>query len=229
VPLGVVPLGTGNVWARELGLPLDPGRAIVAQLANRPRAIDVGCVNGRPFLSIASAGFDAEIVRQVESTSKALGQLAYPITALQMASALHATPARVWIDSEPVRQMQLLAGIVMNAHLYAGILPLGSRSQLDDGRLELVLFTGGPLELAGQIASLLAGHQPEDAQAFVRHVTRVRIEAISTPMPVQADGEAVGTTPFHVEIMPQSLFVLLDDGVVRSPGYVELRSGSSAK
>jgi diacylglycerol kinase family enzyme len=229
VPLGVVRLGTGNVWARELGLPLDPGRAIAAQLANRLRAIDVGCVNGRPFLSIASAGFDAEIVRQVESNSKALGQLAYPITALQMASALHATPARVWIDSEPVRQMQLLAGIVMNAHLYGGRLATRVAESAGRRRLELVLFTGGPLELAGQIASLVAGHQREDAQAFVRHVTSVRIEAISTPMPVKADGEALGTTPFQVEIMPRSLFVLLDDRVARSPCEVELGTGSSAK
>jgi hypothetical protein len=47
----------GNVWARELGLPLDPVRAIAAQLAHPPHMVDVGCANGRPFLSIASAGF----------------------------------------------------------------------------------------------------------------------------------------------------------------------------
>jgi diacylglycerol kinase family enzyme len=69
--LGVIPLGTGNVWARELGLPLQPERAITRQLAGPPRPVDVGTANGRPFLVIASAGLDARIVELVEGDAGA--------------------------------------------------------------------------------------------------------------------------------------------------------------
>src|SRR3977135_675353 len=79
VALGVVPLGTGNVWARELRLPLQPRRAIAAQLGGPATRVDVGVANQRPFLVIASVGLDARIVELVESDAgaKALGQLAY--------------------------------------------------------------------------------------------------------------------------------------------------------
>lgn len=78
VALGVVPFGTGNVWARELGLPLHPERAIAAQLAGPPQPVDVGFANGQPFLVIASVGWEARIVAMVEAdaATKALGQRA---------------------------------------------------------------------------------------------------------------------------------------------------------
>src|SRR6266852_7072945 len=67
VALGVLPLGTGNVWARELRLPLDPRRAIATQLSAPPNRVDVGLANQRPFLVIASVGLDARIVALVAS------------------------------------------------------------------------------------------------------------------------------------------------------------------
>src|SRR5689334_4068509 len=114
VALGVIPLGTGNVWARELGLPLDPERAIVAQLAGPARPVDVGRANGRPFLVIASAGFDAQIVNLVESGSKSLGQIAYPLAGASLAGVVRGTPCRITLDAEPPRQLELLACMVTN-------------------------------------------------------------------------------------------------------------------
>jgi diacylglycerol kinase (ATP) len=219
VPLGVVPLGTGNVWARELGLPLGVAAAIAVQLAHPPQLVDVGCANGRPFLSIASTGFDARIVQQVAATHNALGQLAYPLVGLGLAGTLHGVPSRVWINAEPPRAVRLLAGIVMNGHLYGGVLPLVPDSHLDDGLLEFVLLAGrGPFEVIGQLASLVSGRQRPDPEMVVRHVERIRIEPHGEPLPVQADGDVWGTTPLEVKVVPRGLLALT--GRDRAP-YVQ--------
>ncbi|MBV9357597.1 MAG: hypothetical protein JO023_18960, partial [Chloroflexi bacterium] len=143
--LGVVPLGTGNAWARELGLPLQPERAIARQLAAPPRRVDVGNANGRPFLVIASAGLDAHIVELVEGDAgtKGLGQLAYPLVGVSLAGALHGVPTRVWFDDESPIELDLLAGIVTNGRLYGGLVPMMPNARIDDGALDVALFPGG--------------------------------------------------------------------------------------
>ena len=159
VALGVVPLGTGNVWARELRLPLQPRRAIIAQLDGPTAQVDVGVANGRPFLANASVGLDARIVELVESDAgaKALGQLAYPLAGLALASGLRGTPTRVWLDDDPPIDINLLAGIVTNGRLYGGLVPLVPQARLDDGVLDASLFIGGgPFEATAHAARLLA-------------------------------------------------------------------------
>src|SRR5712691_2377742 len=159
IALGVVPLGTGNVWARELRLPLDPRRAIATQLSAPPNRVDVGVANHRPFLVIASVGLDARIVDLVESDAgaKALGQLAYPLAGLALASGMRGTPTRIWLDDDPPIDLNLLAGIVTNGRLYGGLVPLVPQARFDDGLLDASLFVGGgPFEATVHAARVLA-------------------------------------------------------------------------
>lgn len=209
VALGVIPLGTGNVWARELGLPLDPRRAISRQLARPPRPVDLGRANGRLFLTIASVGFDAHIVRMVESGSKTLGQIAYPLAGVSLAGTLRGTLCRVRINGEPPKQLALLAGIVTNGRLYGGLVPLFPESRLDDGLLDLVLFAGhGPVDAAAHTARVLAGVHLSDPNVTVRRISRLTIEADQAAVPYQADGDPRGTTPLEVEVIPAALLAL---------------------
>lgn len=206
VPLGVVPLGTGNVWARELGLPLDPERAIAAQLGTPPRPVDVGRANGRPFLVIASAGFDAQIVRLVESGSKTLGQIAYPLAGVSLAGAMRGVRCRVSIDDEPPLELELLAAIATNGRLYGGLVPLAPEARVDDGLLDVVLFVGsGAVEAAAHAARVLAGLHLADPNSTVRRARRLRIETLGAPLPVQTDGDPRGTTPLEIEVLPGAL------------------------
>jgi diacylglycerol kinase (ATP) len=216
VALGVVPLGTGNVWARELGLPLSPEAAIKAQLGQPPRRVDVGRANGRPFLAIASAGFDARIVHSVETRSKALGQIVYPLAGVSLVSTARGAMCRVTIDDEPPRDIELLASIATNGRLYGGLVALVPDARVDDGLLDIVLFQGrGGADAAAHTARVLAGLHRTDPNVTMRRARRVRIETPHGALPVQTDGDPRGTTPLEVEVLPQALLAL---GVPSSAG-----------
>jgi YegS/Rv2252/BmrU family lipid kinase len=210
--LGVVPLGTGNVWARELGLPLQAERAIARQLAEPPGRVDIGTANGRPFLVIASAGLDARIVELVEGDAgaKALGQLAYPLASFAIAAELRGVPTRVWLDeARTPLELPLLAGIVTNGRLYGGLVPLVPNARLDDGVLDVVLFPGaGALEATAHAARVLAGLHHGDPSVLIRRARRIRLETIGRTLPVQSDGDPLGTTPLEVQVVPGALLAL---------------------
>jgi diacylglycerol kinase family enzyme len=210
--LGVVPLGTGNAWARELGLPLQPERAIARQLAAPPRRVDVGTANGRPFLVIASAGLDARIVELVEGDAgtKGLGQLAYPLVGVSLAGALHGAPTRVWFDDEPPIELDLLAGIVTNGRLYGGLVPMMPNARIDDGALDVALFPGGgTVDATAHVARVIAGLHLGDPNVLIRSTHRLRLEPIDgRALPVQSDGDPLGTTPLQVEVVAGALLAL---------------------
>src|SRR6266516_6785271 len=100
--LGVVPLGTGNVWARELRLPMEPGAAVTAQLHRPAHRVDIGRLNRVPFLVVASAGLDARIVEVVEANMKGLGQAAYPLASLGLLSEIRGAKCQVVLDGEEI-------------------------------------------------------------------------------------------------------------------------------
>jgi YegS/Rv2252/BmrU family lipid kinase len=209
VALGVVPLGTGNVWARELGLPLHPGRAIATQLSRPPTLVDLGRANGRFFLVIASVGFDAQIVSLVESGHKALGQIAYPLAGVSLAGTLQGRSCRIWIDDQPPIERMLLAGIVTNGRLYGGLVPMLPQAQVDDGLLDAVLFAGSSsVDAAAHTARVLAGLHLADPNVTIRQLRRLRIEVDGEPLPVQTDGDPRGTTPLEIEVLPAALWAL---------------------
>lgn len=208
VAMGVVPLGTGNVWARELGLSLEPQRAVRQQLSSPPRRLDVGRANDRPFLIAASAGLDARIVHQIESDAgtKALGQLAYPLVGMALAAELRGVQSRVWLDDEPPLDMTLLAAIVTNGRLYGGLVPLVPEASLHDGQLDVALFAGaGALEATAHAARVLTGLHQDDPNILLRQVRRLRIETLDGSLPVQTDGDPRGETPLDITVLPGAL------------------------
>jgi diacylglycerol kinase (ATP) len=206
--LGVVPLGTGNVWARELGLPLDAAAAIAAQLKAPPRRVDIGLLNRQPFLVVASAGLDAKIVEVVEASMKGLGQAAYPLAGLGLLGEVRGARCRVRLDAEEI-EVPLLAAVVTNGRLYGGLVSLVPNARLDDGLLDVVLFEGtDPFQLAAHVARVLAGQHQRDANIHISSARTVRIESLDRPLPVQADGDLRGTTPARIALEPRAVLAL---------------------
>jgi diacylglycerol kinase family enzyme len=168
----------------------------------------VGLANQRPFLVITSFGLDARIVEMVESDTgaKALGQLAYPLAGLALASGLRGTPTRVWLNDDDPVELILLAGIVTNGQLYGGVVPMVPQARIDDGLLDVALFVGGgPLEATAHAARVLAGWHQARSDVVMRKVTHARFESIGPPLPIQADGDLLGATPLHVAVQPSAL------------------------
>jgi YegS/Rv2252/BmrU family lipid kinase len=211
VALGVVPLGTGNVWARELGLPLQADRAIARQLASTPRRVDVGSANGRLFLVIASTGLDARIVELIEgdAAAKRWGHIAYPLAGISLAGWVHGVSARVQLDDDEPIEVELLAAMITNGRLYGGVVPLLPQARVDDGALDLILFRGaGPLEATAHAARVLAGLHHTDPSVLIRRFTYARLETPGATLPVESDGDPLGTTPLEVRVLPGALLAL---------------------
>lgn len=207
--LGIVPAGSTNITARTLGIPHRPAAA-VALLAGpyKLRTIDVGRSEGRSFLHIAGAGFDAELFKAADPRWKRrVGWLAYLPPA---AAALRRPASRVVVNADGV-EIAAESALVLVANGGSAISPrfrIYPGIAVDDSWLDLLVFTAtSPSAIASTLAS--AGRQRLQASPHVigRRAKHVRIEA--TPaLSVQLDGDPRGHTPRDFYVAPAALQVV---------------------
>jgi YegS/Rv2252/BmrU family lipid kinase len=219
VALGVLPLGTGNVWAKELGLPgwLMPYRhplreAAQGLLDSSVRCIDVGRANGRHFLLWVGVGFDAEVAHEVEplmDMRRRLGNVLYAVSGLSIALSFAGTRSTVVIDDQVLRR-RLVMVIISNVQLYGGgLFKLAPAARLDDGTLDIFLFRGhGPTATFHHFFSLLLQGHMRDPQLLHYRASSLEIYP-DRPLAVHIDGDAHGQTPLRVEVVPRGLRVLV--------------------
>jgi diacylglycerol kinase (ATP) len=226
--LAALPIGTVNVWVRELGLPLNPRAAAEALLQTQIRAIDLGRAGDRYFLLMAGVGFDAAVTAEVRSDEKRrLGIFAYFLRAFNLAWGFRGTPARVVVDGKTIRSRVLMV-VLGNSQLYGGVVKITARASLDDGLLDLCIIKGNSL-LGAPFRALSIVTQRFNVDPQLEY-HRGRTVQISTrrPLAVQVDGDHIGQTPMTFEAIPGGLNALLpptlsEDLVrseVRSPRYV---------
>lgn len=215
LPLGILPTGTVNVLARELGIPLtDPEAAMDICLGESERCIDMGLCNGRPYLLVCSGGVDSATVQQVNTDLKsAVGATAYAVAAIGALATF--TPPLVWltIDGERLPPTEVFLVAVGNASLYGGDLRLLPDATIDDGLLDVALFQAPVLPAAvrnaaflPQMADTVLGRQRQNEGIRLFQGSRVTLES-APPIPLQMDGDLVGTTPAVFTVAPQALRV----------------------
>lgn len=204
--IGVLPLGTANVLARELGLPLSPGAAAAALAKGHARDVHLGLVNGRRFVMMAGVGFDAQVVAAVRPEAKQrFGRLAYA-----------ATTADLWAKGRPSRYrlqmgdraIEVGSVIVANGRHYAGGFIACPTADLSRPELSLCLLNSStrPQVLATALALGIGriGWAPG-----VSHLSlpMLHVEGPADE-PVQADGDIVGTLPATFSVAPETLRML---------------------
>jgi YegS/Rv2252/BmrU family lipid kinase len=224
--LGVLPVGTGNRWARQLGLPFylltNPLRvheaaAGLAEAAIRP--IDVGKVNERYFLCWAGIGLDAQITTEIEPRqrhTKHLGIIPYIIAGVLVARDFQGVRTRVQLDDKVVRGRTLLI-LASNIQQYAGQLHVAPQARLDDGLLDVFVFKGLGFPYAlRHFFTMLNRRWLQDPRIVHRQARHIKIQT-DRPIPVQVDGEPVGvTTPVTLQVTPRALRILVPPSA--SPG-----------
>jgi YegS/Rv2252/BmrU family lipid kinase len=211
--LGVLPVGTVNVWAGESGLHGRALRLIDLLGAGYSRAIDVGIAGHRYFVLMASVGLDAEVVRTVgPDLKRKLGRWAYAVSLTTVARDYLGTPTTLYLDDRVV-QINLLMLVVGNTRRYAGHFQATPHAVADDGQLDVLAIQGDRawrnLPKAGALiapAPLLRHHMVAGRARTIRIVTR-------TPLPVQVDGDFVGCTPLTIRIAPRALRVVVQAGL----------------
>ncbi|MBA3471566.1 MAG: diacylglycerol kinase family lipid kinase [Herpetosiphonaceae bacterium] len=211
--LGALPIGTGNVWVRELRQSLNPLIAARQLAQGSIHQIDLGMANERYFLLMAGIGFDAAITQAVASADKRrLGRLAYIVKSLPVLWRLRGTRTRITLDGVPLKDNTLFV-LVSNSRLYGGVLNIAYRASITDGLLDVCVLTGdsalaAPWLLAG---ILLRGYGTVPGLQYFQ--ARTIEVACSRSLPVQVDGDAIGNTPMTFQIAPAALRVLLPSTV----------------
>lgn len=209
--LGVLPLGTVNVWAREVGIPLSTPEAAHVLLHGARRRVDLGRAGARYFLMMAGIGFDAEVARRVErGRLRKIGLKMVEYLATAGFLSLTQKPVRVYLRIQGKRRgTSALMVLIGNTRLYGGALTFTRHAVADDGVLDVVIIGGGGLIYrATVLRNALLRRTPSRQRVRYERARSVRIDA-ETPLPVQVDGEVVGRLPMTFSVAPLALTVIV--------------------
>ncbi|MFO7171208.1 MAG: diacylglycerol kinase family lipid kinase [Chloroflexota bacterium] len=207
--LAALPVGTVNVWVREIGLPLQPRATAEALLQAQVRRIDVGRAGDRYFLLMAGVGFDAAVVGEVRPPEKRrLGIFAYVVRAIGVALRYRGARVRVTLDGRRVGGRVLLV-VIGNSQLYGGVVKITARAIIDDGLLDVCIIKGSSfLSVPLRLLSILRQRYNLDPKIEYHRARTVRVES-RRGLPVQVDGDHIGQTPMTFEVLPGAVRALL--------------------
>ncbi len=215
--LAVIPGGTADVWAREASVPRNVARAFSMIPSARGARVDVGVAEGgfgrRYFLLMCGVGLDADVVRRVGHDSAGKRRFGKAWYAARGASVLlRARPVATsfTLNGKSIER-PLLQAIAGNTQLYGGVMRLTSGARMDDGLLDLCVFSGrGRGRQLSLLPRALRGGLHKRAGNGVDYLRGDCIEVRSErPLPVQADGEYLGETPVTLSVARQALTVLI--------------------
>ena len=208
VTLGLLPIGTMNVFATELGLPvhdLEFCWSIVK--GDSARSVDLPKANQKFFVQLAGVGLDAQVVKETSSQLKRnFGPLSYLISAAQIAAR---QPPRLFIQSEDASIDEGSFVLVGNGRLYGGPFPFFKHAVIDDGLLDVIVFKRlGYLEIIKYLQDVIFSSDIRVPEIEYFQTRRVRVESNQT-VPVEVDGEWVGNCPVEFTLHERSLRVLV--------------------
>jgi diacylglycerol kinase (ATP) len=208
VVLGIIPAGSGNGFASELGLPRTPEAALQIALTGRDRQIDGGELDGRLFFNIAGIGFDAVVAEQFNL--RTLGQRGlrpYVQIGLRETFRYQAAEYRIRLDGEEFTSRALLIAFA-NGREYGNKIRLAPHAQMDDGKLEaMVVEDRHPISRLWCGRHLALGTADRAPRIIKRSIESAVIES-NREMPYHLDGE-IGRTdgPIRIRIRPKLLTV----------------------
>jgi diacylglycerol kinase (ATP) len=207
--LGIVPLGTGNDFARSLGVPANLHAAVDLIHKRRTRAVDMVRVTSdqvRYFVNVSTGGFSGVVDEKLTpEMKKTWGPLAYLRSAAAAFSELRGYTTRVSFDDQAPTELDLYNVVIANGRYVAGGIPIAPEADVSDGFLDVILIPErGPADLAIVAAQILLGtHLGSDAIVFKR-ARKVAIN--SRPgMWFNVDGELIGNEPAVFELLPKAL------------------------
>ncbi|MGC1276409.1 MAG: YegS/Rv2252/BmrU family lipid kinase, partial [Planctomycetaceae bacterium] len=220
--LGVVPFGTANDFATACGLDLDEPEQILELLAHgEPRPVDIGRMNGVPFLNVASGGYAAEVTTETDPDLKKLfGGLAYWLTGLSSLGRIEPRTIHVTAGDFDWKG-RVYAVAVCNGRQAGGGLRLAPQALLDDGMLDLAIVPDVPWTEFLTLYGDLQRREEEEPEHLI-HCRAAKI-VIDAPegLQVNLDGEPHRGNRFEFDVEPQRLCCLLPHNcppLTRRPG-----------
>ena len=208
VPLGVIPGGSGNGFARELGISLKPERALIEAVQGAERILDAGEIGGRLFFNVAGLGFDAHVARCFNERGKRRGFVAYLTTSLVELFTYRAASYHIAVEDESFDRSALMV-VVANTAQYGNGARVAPQARPDDGHLDLVVVDPGtPLGNVWRARRLFDGSLPTSPGVMMREVEALNIRSTNGALWFHVDGEPVqGTRSLDVRVHPRALRV----------------------
>ena len=208
VPMGILPLGTGNDLALGIGIPTDPRQAASALLKGKTKQIDLGRVGSAFYAGMAGVGLDAMVARYVnERAQRIRGRLAYGWGVLRCLQAYQPRPLEVRADNLNFSG-EIMSVLIGNYPFYGGGFRIAPRARADDGLLDVCLVPAmSKLQLLPWIPRVYRGTHL--AHPHIRYFQTPRIELHSPgPLELFADGEFMQELPVAIEAAPRALRVI---------------------
>ncbi len=215
IPIAIMPLGTENLLAKQLGVKPDADFVFRVVCSGRPTSIDAGDANGRLFLLMAGCGFDAEVVQRLHRVRKGhIHRLSYAKPILDSIRSYEYPELRVYCEPRPeadqgpeaIRARWVFA---VNLPRYAGGLQIAPQASGSDGLLDVCTFKEGSL-INGlwYLSGVALGYHEglDDFQSL--RASRLRVES-EQPVPYQLDGDPGGTLPVDIRVLPARATVLV--------------------
>lgn len=218
VPLGVIPVGTGNDLASAVGLrELHAAAAADAVIAGRTRRIDLARAtradgSSRLYATVFASGFDAKVNDRANAMRWPRGHIRYDIAVLVEFLRLRGLLFRVELElaggATEIVDGPLLMATVGNGPTYGGGIPICPDAVLDDGLLDVTLVRpAGRLALLRLLRKVYAGTHASSPHVIVRRARAVRLTSPDIDMTAYADGDPIGALPMRIDAVPAALTV----------------------
>jgi diacylglycerol kinase (ATP) len=210
VPLGIIPAGSTNIVAKELGVPASPMDALDL-IAGRHdvRTMDLAFANDRAMLHMAGAGFDSRLFANTDPRLKRrLGWGAYFPAGIR-ASLARPSAMRIATESESFEVESPLVLVANGASIIHRNLRIDTHPTIDDGRLDLyIVGATHPLPTVETMLHAILGGLGNAPEVIHRQVTSIHIES-GDPLPYQVDGDVAGELPLDITVSPRALDVIV--------------------
>jgi diacylglycerol kinase (ATP) len=208
--LGIIPVGTGNDTARNLKLKLDIEESCATVLAGIAKPIDIGLVNGIPFINNMGTGFDSRVMQKMNTGVRfARGKIAFNIAILQTIFSFPTFHMTLTVDEGEPRKVRALMLSVLNGTMYGGGLVAAPYAEVDDGKMDLLLIREvSKLERIRLLTQIQNGKHLDHPAVEMIAVRKLKVETYP-PLPINMDGDLRGATPFELEVKPRALKVLV--------------------
>ncbi|MEK6233578.1 MAG: lipid kinase YegS [Planctomycetales bacterium] len=211
--LAVLPLGTANDFATGCGIPTaDPLAALRLAAEGKIAPIDVGKVNGRVFVNVASAGFGAAVTTQTPKELKdAIGGAAYALMGLVSFLKLQPYHGEATLPDGSKRKGNMILAAICNARLAGGGFQVGPKALLDDGLLDVMIIHDFPGYDFGALLQELTELREDGRYVSYKQIPSFHVE-VEEDLQVNADGEPIVGRSFHFEAVPKALSFVLPPG-----------------
>ena len=208
--MGIIPSGRGNDLARVLGIPRDPAGAVEILAAAHERQIDVGVVNGRRFLCVASFGFDSDANRIANETRIVKGTLVYAYAAFRAMIAWRPATFRVAVEGGEPTGYRGYSVAIANSQAFGGGMFIAPHAKLDDGLFDIVVIGEiTKFKYLSNLPKVFKGtHVEEDGVIELPAAGSTITVSADREFGVYADGEHLTDLPATLRVLNRALRVI---------------------